>query len=166
MRLILAAILAGAAAAWCSADELSAEAQALQQRLLLRVSPSVRAWVTAEAQRVRSDPQWGERHVRVDAQAQFAGQTVIGNDLDALVFMVYAETVRQLGREISRPPASAEPPRKAEGKKKAPATNTVAKAIVSPDKERTDQRAKLAERADELARQLSALSETLLQNIR
>jgi hypothetical protein len=151
---------------WCGAEELSTEAQALQQQLSMRIAPAVRSWVLTEAVRVRSDPQWEERRVRVDAQAQFVPQPVIGNDLDAMVFLVYMEVVQGLDREIGRMPVRVETTKKPAKKKTAATTNTVVAAQVRPEQELKERRAKLAERVDELGRQLSALGATLLQDIR
>jgi hypothetical protein len=165
MRMILTALLMSAAVR-LSAAELSADARALQQQLSVRISPAVRVWVLTESVRVHSDPQWEERRVRMDAQAQFAGQMVIGPDLDALVFLVYVEVVERLDREISRTQVRAEPTKKPSGKKAVAATNTVVEARIAQEKELVERRAKLAERTDELGRQLSPLGQTLLQNVR
>jgi len=171
--MILTAVVMSVAASLCSADELSVDARALQQQLAFRMPMAVRSWVMTEVQRVRSDPQWEERRVRVDAQAQFAGQPVIGPDLDALVFLVYVEVVQQLDREIRRGQIRVEPARKrAEKMPSAPSntvavvTNAVAEAIAQEQQALTERRAKLAEHTDELGRQLSPLSGTLLENIR
>jgi hypothetical protein len=163
---MLAAVMMSVVAALCGAEELSPEAQALHQQLLSRVAPAVRTWVLTEAQVVRSDPQCEERRVRVDAQAQFVPQPVVGNDLDALVFLVYVEVLQQLDREISRRQVPVEPAKKMEKKKPSPATNTVVEARARQEQELTERRQKLAGRVDELGRQLWGLSGTLLESIR
>jgi hypothetical protein len=170
-RTVLTAVLISMATALCEAEELSADSQALQRQLGLQLSAAIRTWVLTEAQRVHTDSQWEERQVRMDAQVQFVGQPVVGNDLDALVFLVYAEVVQQMDRRLIRPPTRTEPAKqvpekKTVEKKKATATNTVTTATTRPEQELTDRRAKLLERANELGQKLWPLSQTLLQDIR
>jgi len=166
MKIILAVALSAVATCFGAAQELTAEARQLHEQLTVRLAPSIRAWVQREAQWMRSDPRWDERRVRLDAQTQFLAQPVIGNDLDALVFLVFMDVLEQLDREMPRPQVPPQPAKKTTKKKASPATNTVVDTRAKLSDEWKERRTKLAERVEELARQLSGFAETLLREIR
>lgn len=167
--MILATAMISLAAALCVADDLSAEAQALHRQLSLRMPPAMQMWVLTEAQRVRADLQWEERHVRMSAQSQFTSRPVIGDDLDALVFLVYTEVLQRFERQLHprqvRQPSGKQSPSATTNTVPA-VTNKFAEAIARQERELAERRARLAVRANELAQRLWTLSGTLLQEIR
>lgn len=168
-------LMSGWLAAADAADRLSlsVEARTLQQQLTQRLPASVRSWVSAETQRVVSDPHRSELQTRADAQAHFAPQPVLGFDLDALVFLVYYEALERLEWEShrSRPWRALGP--KTEPSKKAAATNAmptvtnITTQTPAGKREAAAQRdAVMAQRLEELARQLSPMGMSLLEGIR
>jgi hypothetical protein len=100
---VLAMILAGSVVA----DEIPAEAVALQSKLYSRLPNSVRIWINVEAAHLRANPEADDATVRAHAQKRFAGQRVTADDMDALVFLTMTLAAQQTDRDLQAESARA-----------------------------------------------------------
>jgi len=63
---------------------MAAPSQTLDAQLREKLSPSVRAWVTQEAEKLRHATNPEEATVKLDLQARFQGQSLAAADRDRL----------------------------------------------------------------------------------
>jgi hypothetical protein len=156
--------------------------EAREQRWLAEVSPPVREWVAAEAQRQRVVPQPDAGAIAANAQAAFPAATPA--DLEALAFLVMAAVARDADEDLraqaealqaanERKRAQREAARQAREAqatlRKDSAAGSVAPAPASPAAPRTVTRAELAQaprpddamadRSEEVALRLQAQQE-------
>ena len=188
IRAMVLMVLLGGSMPLLALDDLSVETRTLQQQLSLRVAPRARMWAQMEAQRVYEDAKWDERTVRMDAMGQIGAQGLMGQDIDALVFMSLVEIVRRYDTEIRSQQARVgqslaaqpvkkwnsdplvkpveKPTEKLSEKTAVTQTNVIATVNAEKLKELEARRAKVVSRVNELSRQLIPFQQQLLQNYR
>lgn len=79
------------------AADVPADAERLHARLSGRLQPSVRSWITLEANKLRGQPAVDERRLRADIAARFKGQNI---DIEALMVLVMFEASRDADRDL------------------------------------------------------------------
>jgi len=75
-------------------EEIPPEAIALQKKLLPRLSPSVRAWISREAAQLRVRRNVDENAVRASVRKRFDGQTLSTADTDAMFMLLMLEMLQ------------------------------------------------------------------------
>ena len=106
MKTKMVAAMVALLAVVCSFPDLSravdipADSERLHARLSGRIQPSVRAWITLEANKLRGQPAVDERRLRADIAARFKGQNLGGNDIEAIAFLVMMQATRDADSDL------------------------------------------------------------------
>jgi len=86
--------------AHAAAVDIPADSERLNARLSARIQPSVRSWITLEANKLRGQSVVDENRLRADIAARFKGQNLGSNDIDAIAFLVIMQATRDADSDL------------------------------------------------------------------
>jgi hypothetical protein len=98
--LTAAVALLAANAASAAETQIPAQATAVHAKLASALKPAVREWVSQEAKKVSKDSKASEAGIKADIQTRFAGQSLAGADVEALVFVVLMEASQDAENDL------------------------------------------------------------------
>ena len=97
--LILAAFLS-ACFARTAEPQIPQQAKIVQARLIPALKPAVREWISQEAKKVSRSSVVNEAAVKADIQTRFAGQSLVGGDIETLTLLVMMETAQDAEKDL------------------------------------------------------------------
>ncbi len=97
--LILAAFLS-ACFARAAEPQIPQQAKIVQARLIPALKPAVREWISQEAKKVSRSSVVNEAAVKADIQTHFAGQSLVGGDIETLTLLVMMETAQDAEKDL------------------------------------------------------------------
>ncbi|MEI8291579.1 MAG: hypothetical protein WCH99_19090 [Verrucomicrobiota bacterium] len=97
--IIIAACLA---ARFTSAAEpqIPQQAKVVHARLIPALKPAVREWISQEAKKTSRSSVLSEAAVKADIQTRFAGQSLAGGDIEALILLVMTEAAQDAEKDL------------------------------------------------------------------